>query len=126
MERNLKHHNAPGVNLRQETSSETTQLEETTTIIPDSPGSGLVVKDSEGVIDFSIIAMTDKSLEINVNTKPIVCRESVSITEISMNESTIASATAKSIAMDMSDVHINHMSSLEVRFPMGDEFVLVK
>jgi len=33
-------------------------------------------------------------------------------------------ATAKSIAMDMSDVHINHMSSLEVRLPMGDEFVM--
>jgi hypothetical protein len=33
-------------------------------------------------------------------------------------------ATAKSIAMDMSDVHINHMSSLEARLPMGDEFVV--
>jgi hypothetical protein len=33
-------------------------------------------------------------------------------------------ATAKSIAMDMSDVHINHMSSHEARLPMGDEFVV--
>lgn len=114
MERDLHQRSVPAVNYQQESasSSDMTSSDQTSMNVP---GRGYTLAGDRPSIEVSEMSSSDSTRMNEKNVKAIVYKERVSVTDMSSTESTANSTIGKSYSLNVKDMHISDMSSVEVR-----------